>query len=91
MEGLLEVVGGLNPDFDDSNAKIYGCNEADFNDGDFQGKIAVISRGHCTFALKLTNSTRAGAKAVVIFNNADGVVNMMIYGNRRFIFLFNKL
>ena len=39
------------------------------------GNIALISRGICTFAIKATNAYNAGASAVVIYNNAAGVLN----------------
>lgn len=40
------------------------------------GKIAVIRRGDCTFAAKVKTAQDAGAIAVVIVNNVDGVVGM---------------
>ncbi len=51
---------------------------APVNDGcqaittDLTGKIALIDRGICTFALKTKNATAAGAVAVVIMNNTAG-------------------
>lgn len=37
------------------------------------GKIALIERGLCGFAVKARNATNAGAAAVVIYNNATNV------------------
>ena len=37
------------------------------------GKVALIQRGEITFRDKVTNAINAGASAVVIFNNADGL------------------
>ena len=51
-----------------------GCNAGDFA-GFPAGDIALISRGACTFAIKATNAYNAGATAVVIYNNAPGVIN----------------
>lgn len=51
-----------------------GCNAADFA-GFPAGDIALISRGGCTFAAKATNASNAGASAVIIYNNAAGVLN----------------
>ena len=34
------------------------------------GKIALIERGTCGFALKARNATDAGAAAFIIYNNA---------------------
>jgi aminopeptidase YwaD len=36
------------------------------------GKIALIERGELTFEQKVANAENAGAKAVIIFNNAPG-------------------
>ncbi len=55
-------------------AGVTGCNAADFA-GFAAGNIALIARGTCTFAIKATNAYNAGATAVVIYNNAPGVIN----------------
>lgn len=36
------------------------------------GRIALISRGNCPFADKLTNAANAGAVGAIIYNNVDG-------------------
>jgi minor extracellular serine protease Vpr len=36
------------------------------------GQIAVVSRGTCTFLVKVRNAQAAGAKAVLVVNNAAG-------------------
>ncbi|MGY3835826.1 M28 family peptidase [Bacillus atrophaeus] len=41
---------------------------------DSEGKIALISRGELTFYEKAKNAAAAGAKAVIIYNNADSTV-----------------
>ena len=51
-----------------------GCNAADFA-GFPAGNIALISRGTCTFAIKATNASNAGASGVVIYNNVPGTLN----------------
>jgi hypothetical protein len=43
------------------------------NAGAIAGKIALIERGLCGFALKARNATNAGALAVIIYNNAGNV------------------
>ncbi|SFN13189.1 Por secretion system C-terminal sorting domain-containing protein [Algoriella xinjiangensis] len=52
-----------------------GCgtftNTAEIND-----KIAIIYRGDCPFATKVKNAQNAGAKAAIIVNNVDGMINM---------------
>ena len=40
--------------------------------GSMTGRIALISRGSCTFLEKVTNATSAGASAIVVYNNAAG-------------------
>jgi subtilisin family serine protease len=40
----------------------------------FAGSIAVIRRGTCSFAIKVNNASAAGAVAVVIANNAAGII-----------------
>jgi len=37
------------------------------------GKIALVERGTCGFAVKARNATNAGASAVIIYNNAANV------------------
>jgi Zn-dependent M28 family amino/carboxypeptidase len=51
-----------------------GCEAADFA-GYPAGTIALIQRGGCTFNLKSTNATAAGAVGVVIYNNVAGPLN----------------
>ena len=53
---------------------ITGCNATDFA-GFPAGDIALISRGACSFALKATNASNAGASGVVIYNNIPGTLN----------------
>ena len=38
-----------------------------------KGKVAVIDRGSCAFTVKVKNAQNAGAKAVIIADNAAGV------------------
>lgn len=51
-----------------------GCNAADFA-GFPAGAIALVSRGVCSFAIKATNASAAGASGVVIYNNQAGTIN----------------
>ncbi|WP_314243573.1 T9SS-dependent M36 family metallopeptidase [Empedobacter tilapiae] len=46
------------------------------NTTEVNDKIAVIYRGDCSFAIKAKNAQNAGAKAAIIVNNADGMINM---------------
>jgi aminopeptidase YwaD len=47
----------------------------DFEGKDVEGKIALIERGTYSFTEKILNAAEAGAAAVIIYNNADGVIN----------------
>ncbi|MCU0682892.1 MAG: M36 family metallopeptidase [Polyangiaceae bacterium] len=40
------------------------------------GKIVIIDRGFCGFAVKAVNAQKAGARAVVVVNNAAGTIVM---------------
>lgn len=52
-----------------------GCEPADFAAGAFTGKIALVKRGGCAFAVKQQNAAAAGAVGAVIYNNAEGALN----------------
>lgn len=47
-----------------------GCEASDFTDFT-AGNVALIQRGTCTFAQKTANAQRAGAAAVLIFNEGQ--------------------
>ncbi len=51
-----------------------GCGGSDFA-GFPAGHIALVQRGACTFRIKTDNATAAGAGAILIYNNIDGVIN----------------
>ena len=49
--------------------------------GTFDGVAAVVSRGTCAFTDKALNAQNAGARMVIVYNNAgggDALVNMLI-------------
>lgn len=56
---------------------LYHCGLG--NPGDFpaavSGNIALIQRGTLTFAAKVTNAMKAGAKGAIIYNNTTGTIN----------------
>ncbi|WP_405491610.1 M28 family metallopeptidase [Streptomyces sp. NBC_00096] len=52
-----------------------GCEPGDFAAGAFTGKIALVKRGGCTFAIKQSNAAAAGAVGAVIYNNTAGALN----------------
>ncbi|WP_425310473.1 M28 family peptidase [Ammonicoccus fulvus] len=51
-----------------------GCAPTDWA-GFPAGSIAVVSRGICSFNQKSMEASKAGASAVIIYNNAEGALN----------------
>lgn len=68
---VADVVDGIKYDPTNSN----GCTA--FTAGFFTGNLALIQRGGCTFAVKVTNAANAGATGVVVFNNVGGPPSVM--------------
>jgi len=61
---------GQDPNFE-------GCSsQPPFPPNFFQGAVALIRRGNCTFTEKITNAFNAGAAFVLIRNNQPGTVSM---------------
>lgn len=56
-----------------------GC--AAFPAGFFNDSYALIQRGTCAFAQKVTNAFNAGADGVIVFNNQPGPPIIMGYGD----------
>ncbi|MFJ8667806.1 M28 family metallopeptidase [Streptomyces sp. NPDC093600] len=52
-----------------------GCEPADFAAGTFTGKVALIKRGGCAFAVKQENAAAAGAAGAIVYNNTEGVLS----------------
>ena len=50
----------------------FGCQPEDFAEFP-EGHVALIERGHCTFAQKYENAVDAGAAGVIIFNESPGL------------------
>lgn len=57
-------------------ANVEGC--APFAADAFKDSMALISRGGCAFADKVTNATDAGATSVVVHNNRDGDTHIVM-------------
>lgn len=49
--------------------------EDECKNANLDGKIALIQRGDISFAVKAQNAYDNGAKGVIIYNNADGMLN----------------
>lgn len=52
----------------------------DFVGKDLTGKIALIQRGEINFSLKVNNATSAGAIGCIVYNNAPGMMSMILDG-----------
>ncbi|MCT4353748.1 M28 family peptidase [Streptomyces sp. Je 1-79] len=48
-----------------------GCEPGDYAPGAFNGRIALIKRGGCAFAVKQEQAAAAGAVGALIYNNID--------------------
>jgi subtilisin family serine protease len=54
-----------------------GCTaDGGFPPGHFNGSVAVVARGICSFTEKITNAAAAGARVVVITNNTGATLGM---------------
>jgi subtilisin family serine protease len=47
---------------------------------EFAGTVAVLQRGNCDFYTKALNAQNAGATAVIMYNNAPGLINPTVEG-----------
>jgi hypothetical protein len=68
------VVLGLDPDEDGVGTAFTGTDgcSALSNAVAIAGNIALVDRGGCTFVVKVKNAQNAGAKAVIVADNAAG-------------------
>jgi Zn-dependent M28 family amino/carboxypeptidase len=57
-----------------------GCEAADFNTQNYAGKIALIQRGGCAFAIKSANAAAAGAVGAIVFNNDVANPDLLVNG-----------
>jgi len=61
-------------------ANPIGCSAADWGGVDATGQIALVSRGACAFSEKTLAAAAAGAEAVIVYNNAPGILNGTLGG-----------
>lgn len=48
--------------------------ESDFTDKNVNGKLVLLERGEITFDEKTKNAAKAGAQAVIVYNNVEGEI-----------------
>jgi Zn-dependent M28 family amino/carboxypeptidase len=84
--GAIQVIDFVAPT-NTASASSSGCEATDFPAGGLGGKVAVIQRGTCDFGLKAENAQKAGASAVVLFNEGtlgdpdrNGLINGTLGG-----------
>jgi subtilisin family serine protease len=71
----------LNTPLTHYEANVRGCTaNGGFPPNFFQGRIALIERGDCTFAEKANNAAAVGALAVILYNNTTGTFNPVLTG-----------
>lgn len=61
-------------------ATVTGCDAAAWDGVDATGKIALISRGACSFAAKSLAAAGAGAVGAIVYNNGPGDLNGTLGG-----------
>ncbi|SEE17276.1 S8 family serine peptidase [Ruania alba] len=49
--------------------------------GDYTGQAVVVQRGDCSFHIKGVHAEEAGAAAMVLYNNVDGLVSPTVAGD----------
>lgn len=70
----VPLVLPVDDSYGDGTGGELGCQATDFGP-EVAGAVVLVSRGECTFGDKVTNASKAGAVGVVLYNNADGVLN----------------
>lgn len=75
---VTDVTGPVIYSGDVDAVNFEGC--VAFAADSFAASVALISRGGCAFADKLTNAQAAGAAAMIVFNNAGGDVLISMAG-----------
>ena len=70
---LVDVgANGADPRLCGPNSDPNNENLSPLSPGTLTGKVALVSRGHCTFASKAIRAQRAGAAGIVIVDNRAG-------------------
>ena len=69
---------------DEGDSTTLACTPP-LNQEELQGKIALVWRGSCTFEEKVLTAQNAGAFAVIVINDEEGLINMQGTGAGIFI------
>lgn len=73
-------VGGVTGDLTVPSQSALGCDAAAYGGADLSGRIALVSRGACSFAAKSQAAAAVGAEGVIIYNNSAGPLNGTLGG-----------
>jgi minor extracellular serine protease Vpr len=60
------------------SALSLGCNATDYPASGAAGALVIVSRGTCSFDIKVNNAQAAGAVAIGVVNNAAGFFNPLL-------------
>ncbi|PWW12208.1 MULTISPECIES: S8 family serine peptidase [Pseudidiomarina] len=71
---LEPITAELLPAIEVDEAAFEACEP--FAEGAFAGKIAMVSRGTCSFEQKANTVQAAGAVGMIVYNNAEGTILM---------------
>ena len=67
--------GGVTGELAAPAGSALGCTAEDYAGADLTGRIAIVSRGSCSFAQKSLVAGSVNAEAVLVYNNEPGMVN----------------
>lgn len=67
--------GGITADLAAPAGSALGCEVGDYAGADLTGKIAIVSRGACSFGIKAEVAAAVNAEAVIVYNNTAGALN----------------
>ncbi|WQF76714.1 Putative peptidase S8/S53 domain, PA domain, Fn3-like domain, peptidase S8, subtilisin, His-active [Colletotrichum destructivum] len=66
------------PSTDPTSTVALGCDPYPADTPDLSGKIVLVRRGTCTFVAKAQNAAAAGAKYLMLYNNAPGASSVTV-------------
>ncbi|GKT88937.1 minor extracellular protease vpr (subtilase) [Colletotrichum tofieldiae] len=66
------------PSTDSTSTAALGCDPYPAGTPDLSGKIVLVKRGTCTFVAKAQNAAAAGAKYLMLYNNAPGAGSVTV-------------
>ena len=77
---LTTLAGSYDYVYIDSPGVLNNSNDFETLSSLVEGNVVLCNRGTSTFAEKATAAAEAGAKALIVVNNEDGVISMVLDG-----------